>query len=61
MNNFEIEAAVNEILKIERESIKKRKDAVSGTSTILGKNRADIDVVNKILSMLEVGGIGNED
>ena len=60
MNKITVEDAMEEVLKIERASIKKRQDIVNAKTAKLGKNKADADVVNKIIAVLEAGGIGNE-
>lgn len=60
MSDVTIGDVMEEILKIERESIRKRKDVVTVNTAKFGKNKADADVVNKILAILEAGGIGNE-
>lgn len=61
MSNITIDDVIEEILEIERKSIKKRKQVVSANTMKYGKNKADADVVNEILAKIEAGGIGNED
>lgn len=61
MSNVTISDVIEEILEIERKSIKKRKQVVSANTVKYGKNKADADVVNEILAKIEAGGIGNED
>lgn len=61
MSNVTIDDVIEEILEIERKSIKKRKQIVSANTMKYGKNKADADVVNEILAKIEAGGIGNED
>lgn len=61
MSNVTIDEVIEEILEIERKSIKKRKQIVSTNTMKYGKNKADADVVNEILAKIEAGGIGDED
>lgn len=61
MSNITIDQVIEEILEIERKSIKKRKQIVSASTIKYGKNKADADVVNEILAKIEAGGIGDED
>ena len=61
MSNITVEEVMDKVLEIERESIKKRQDVVNADTVKFGRNKADMDVVNKILAVLEAGGIGNED
>lgn len=61
MSDITVLDVMEEVLKIERQSIRKRQDTVSANTTKFGRNKADSDVVNKILAVLEAGGIGNED
>ena len=52
---------LEEVLEIERESIRKRKNTVDGEYTRLGRYKEDTDVVRKILTIIDERGIGNED
>lgn len=61
MSNVTIDEVIEEILEIERKSIKKRKQVVSANTMKYGKNKADADVVNEILAKIEAGGVGDED
>ena len=61
MSKLTVDEAMEKILKIERESIKKRQDVVSANTMKFGKNKADADVVHAILNILEEEGVGNED
>ena len=61
MSDVTVLDVMEEVLKIERQSIKKRQDTVNANTIKFGRNKADSDVVNKILAVLEEGGIGNED
>lgn len=61
MNNITVDEVIEEILEIERKSIKKRRQIVSTNTIKYGRNKADADVVNEILAKIEAGGIGNED
>lgn len=60
MNSVSVSEVMEEILKIERESIKKRQNVVNANTARYGRNKEDADVVNKILAIIEAGGIGNE-
>ena len=60
MSNITVNEMIEEILKIERESIKKRHNVVNKNTTRYGRHKEDSDVVNKILAIIEAGGIGNE-
>lgn len=61
MSNISVDEVMEEVIRIEKESIKKRQDIINANTTKFGKNKADVDVVNKILAVLEAGGVGNED
>lgn len=61
MNDISVSEVIEEVLNIEKESIRKRQDVVNVNTSKFGRNKADADVVNKILAILEAGGIGNED
>lgn len=61
MNNKEkIENLVNEIIKIERESMKKRFEVTNGTNEKFSTAKADMEVVNSILSLLGEGKKGGK-
>lgn len=60
MNDKEIKEIVDEILKIEKESINRRRDTINAATTKFGRNKADSDVVNRILAIMELGGQDNE-
>lgn len=51
---------VNEIIKIEKESMKKRFEATNGKGEKFSNIKADTEVVNKILSLLGEGKKGNK-
>ena len=55
MSNELIKGIADKILDIERESIKKRKDIVNTSNKFSGINKADADVVNAIIAVLEDG------
>ncbi len=56
MNDELVKYIADNILDIERESIKKRKDVVNTSNKFSGINKADADVVNAIIAVLEDGG-----
>lgn len=60
MNKERIADIANNILEIEHESIKKRRETAKPTNKFSGVNKADSDVVNAILSLVDDGG-NNED
>ena len=60
MSKITVAEMIEEILDIERESIKKRKQVVSANTAKYGKNKADSDAVNAILAKIDNEGIGNE-
>lgn len=60
MNNIEnIEKLVKEIINIEKQSMRKRFDSVNGNNEKFSSNRADVEVVNGILTLLGEGKKGN--
>lgn len=60
MNDAKAKKVVEEILNIEKEAIGKRMGMEDKNVPIYGKNKVDIDVVNKILNILEKENDGNE-
>lgn len=60
MSKVTVDEVIEEILKIEKESIKKRQNVVDASTIKYGRNKEDADVVAKILAVIEAGGIGNE-
>ena len=60
MSKVSVSEVMEEILNIERESIKKRQNIVSANTAKFGRNKEDADVVNKILAIIEAGGIDDE-
>ena len=56
MSDVTVLDVMEDVLEIERQSIKKRQDTVNANTIKLGRNKADSDVVNKILAVLKVGG-----
>ena len=61
MSKMTVDEMLEEVLEIERESIRKRKNTVDGENTRLGRYKEDTDVVRKILTIIDERGIGNED
>ena len=61
MSKMTVDEMLEEVLEIERESIRKRKNTVDGEYTRLGRYKEDTDVVSKILTIIDERGIGNED
>lgn len=61
MSKMTVDEMLEEVLEIERESIRKRKNTVDGEYTRLGRYKEDTDVVRKILTIIDERGIGNED
>lgn len=53
MNDKKIDDYVNEIIKIEKEAINKRLNSINAKGGIQNSNKAEIEVVNKILSLLD--------
>ena len=51
----EIEDMVSKIMKVEKESMKKRFDTASLLGDKFSKSKADTDAVNKIIELLDGG------
>lgn len=60
MSKMTVDEMLEEVLEIERESIRKRKNTVDGDNIRLGRYKEDTDVVRKILTIIDERGIGNE-
>lgn len=60
MSNITVLEMVDEILKIEKEAIRRRRDVVSTNTMKYGKNKADADVVTKIINILNERGVGDD-
>lgn len=56
MNDELIKDIADSILDIERKAIRKRKDVINTSNKFSGLNKADADVVNAIIAVLEDGG-----
>lgn len=56
MNDEIIKDIADSILDIERKAIRKRKDVINTSNKFSGLNKADADVVNAIIAVLEDGG-----
>lgn len=60
MNKEKVEALVKDIMMIEKDSMKKRFDSSNGNNEKFSTNKADTEVVNKILSLLGEGKKGGK-
>ena len=60
MSKMTVDEMLEEVLEIERESIRKRKNTVDGDNIRLGLYKEDTDVVRKILTIIDERGIENE-
>ena len=60
MNKEKVEELVRDIMIIERESMKKRFDSITGVNEKFSTNKADTEVVNGILSLLGEGKKGGK-
>ena len=60
MSKMTVDEMLEEVLEIERESIRKRKNTVDGDNIRLGRYKEDTDVVRKILTIIDERGIENE-
>lgn len=56
MNDELVKDIADSILDIERKSIRRRKDVINTSNKFSGVNKADADVVNAIIAVLEDGG-----
>lgn len=61
MSKVTIQEMIEEVLKIEKVTIKKRHDTVKANPDRFGKLKVDSEAVNRILATIEAGGIGDED
>lgn len=59
-NNEQIESMIKQIIEIEKQSIKKKFDEISGIGEKFSKTKADTAAVNQILSLLEVQKGGDQ-
>lgn len=60
MSDITVEQMADEIIKIEEESLKKRIDVLANKDRYYGKSKIDSDAVNKIIAVLDAGGVGSE-
>lgn len=60
MSDVSVEQMAEEIVKIEERAIQKKLDVFSSKEKVFGKAKIDADAVNKILAVLDAGGVEDE-